>query len=195
MISHDIKVYEKDNIYEFDNNIMLHYYPKRIKEILGDKRGSCLDLGLGHGYVAEAFSEFFDRYVVLDGDINMIKRFKKYFPENNIEIIETYFEDYSTEEKFDVILCGFVLEHVESPQFILKRYANFLKREGRMFIAVPNAETLNRRIGIVAGILEDLKQLSENDILLAYSMEVSVICSNGNPLNGRPVEITVGIPW
>lgn len=37
-----------------------------------------------------------------------------------------------------------------------------------MYIAVPNAEALNRRIGHFAGILPDMKQLSQSDLELGH---------------------------
>jgi hypothetical protein len=37
-----------------------------------------------------------------------------------------------------------------------------------MFIAVPNAEVLNRRLGHLAGLLDDVTTLSENDLLLGH---------------------------
>ncbi len=35
MITHNIEVYDRRNIYEFDNSLMMHYYPERIIKILG----------------------------------------------------------------------------------------------------------------------------------------------------------------
>ena len=37
-----------------------------------------------------------------------------------------------------------------------------------MFLAVPNAEVLNRRLGRLAGLLDDVTTLSENDHLLGH---------------------------
>lgn len=69
---------------------------------------------------------------------------------------------------YDVIILGFVLEHVDNPVGILRQYKEYLSEKGRMFIAVPNAEALNRRIGIVAGVLNNLEELSQNDILMGH---------------------------
>ena len=48
---------------------------------------------------------------------------------------------------------GFVLEH---PEEILKKYSKFLEPNGKIFISVPNANK--------AGLLEDIKMLSETDM-------------------------------
>lgn len=170
MIHQNIAVYEKNNIYEFDNNIILHEYPRRIAEIIYDEgeAQNCLELGIGHGYTTEFFSNFFQRHIVLEGDPKIIDRFRKKFPNVQSEIIETYFEQWDTKETFDVIIMGFILEHVDAPVELIQKYKSFLKPGGRMFIAVPNAESLHRRIGYYAGLLNDLTALSEVDLALGH---------------------------
>lgn len=168
MINQDVNVYGKDNIYEFDNNITTNYYPRRIIELAEKPNKACLELGIGYGTTTEIFSSFFDRYTVLEGDKEIIKRYSNMHPSTNAQIIETYFEDWDTEETFDVIVLGFILEHVEEPNKILKKYAGFLSEGGKMYITVPNAEALNRRIGKEAGMLKDILQLSDNDIRFGH---------------------------
>lgn len=90
-IEQDITIYDTNNIYEFDNSIMMHYYPKRILEIRKeekiDKEGKCLELGIGHGYSTEIFSSSFEQYTVLDGDKEIIERFKRKHPNLEINIV------------------------------------------------------------------------------------------------------------
>lgn len=167
-ICHDIDVYNKNDRYELDNSIMAHYYPHRIMEIVDNRHLNCLGLGIGNGYATEIFSQFFKQHIVLEGDKAIIDRFEKEFPDIEIKIIETYFEDWETEEKFDVIVMGCILEHVDNPNMILRKYKQFLSPGGRIFITVPNAEALNRRVGKSAGLLKDLYQLSEHDIKLGH---------------------------
>ena len=151
------------NLYDFDNEILLNWYPNRILEITSDSK-SLLELGVGHGYSSNVFSTKFERHLALDGSSAVIENFARKFPDCDVEIIETYFEDFESDEKFDVIVLGFILEHVDDPVAILDKYRNFLSHDGRMFISVPNAEALNRRIGHLAGMLPDMQALSEFDI-------------------------------
>jgi hypothetical protein len=51
---------------------------------------------------------------------------------------------------------------------MLQRFKQFLGPGGRIFVAVPNAETMNRRLGHLAGLLPDLHQLSQNDLDLGH---------------------------
>jgi 2-polyprenyl-3-methyl-5-hydroxy-6-metoxy-1,4-benzoquinol methylase len=168
-----VSAYKGKNLYDFDNEILLTWYPQRI---MLNSRGaqSMLELGLGHGLTTNIFSNNFDRHVVIEGSPAVIKNFKEKFPECAAQIVETYFEEFNSEEKFDVIVMGFILEHVDDPFEILNRYKDFLAPRGKMFLAVPNAEVLNRRLGYLAGILGSIDMLSENDLLLGHKRYYTV---------------------
>jgi len=168
-----VTAYKGENLYDFDNEILLTWYPQRI--VMNSKGAdSILELGLGHGFTTNIFSNNFDRHVVLEGSPAVIQNFKDKFPECNAQIIETYFEEFYTEEKFDVIVMGFILEHVDDPFEIICRYKNYLSSGGKIFLAVPNAEVLNRRLGHLAGMLGDIETLSENDLLLGHKRYYTV---------------------
>jgi 2-polyprenyl-3-methyl-5-hydroxy-6-metoxy-1,4-benzoquinol methylase len=91
-----------------------------------------------------------------------------------VSIVETFFEDFATSEKFDVISMGFILEHVSDPKAILKQYREFLSPNGRLYIAVPNAAVLNRRVGMLAGLLDDMTTLSDHDYVLGHKRYYTV---------------------
>jgi SAM-dependent methyltransferase len=169
-----VAAYKGENLYDFDNEILLNWYPQRI--LINSKGArSILELGLGHGFTANIFSKNFDRYIVLEGSPAVIRSFQEKFPECEAQIVETYFEEFETEERFDVIVMGFILEHVDDPFQIISRYKNFLAPGGKIFLAVPNAEVLNRRLGHRSGMLEDMGMLSENDLLLGHKRYYTVI--------------------
>lgn len=171
MIQQDVRAYGKENVYDYDNFLMLNYYPKRIMELLGTEfyKKNCLELGIGHGYTARLFSRNFDSYTVIEGSKEVIQKFERENSDLEIPIINSYFEDWSANSQmYDVIILGFVLEHVDNPVKILQQYKEYLTKHGRMFIAVPNAEALNRRIGVIAGVLKNVEELSQNDILMGH---------------------------
>ncbi len=168
-----VAAYEGNNLYDFDNEIIMNWYSQRIvAESKGSK--SLLELGLGHGFSTNAFSKFFDTHVVVEGSQAIIRNFGEMFPECPAQIIESRFEDFFTEERFDVIVMGFILEHVDDPSGIMSRFKRFLAPEGKFYLAVPNAEALNRRLGYHAGLLENMQMLSENDLLLGHKRYYTV---------------------
>ena len=192
-LDNHVRAYEGDLQYDFDNEILLNWYPQRILNQVTNSQ-SLLELGIGHGYTTTIFDKQFKKHVVLDGSKAVIENFNKKYPDCKAEIIETYFEEFSSEEKFDVIVMGFILEHVGNPVQILKHYKKFLSPNGKMFISVPNAEVLNRRLGHEAGLLPDMQALSENDYILGHKRYYTVKSLTNDVLAaGYTIELIEGI--
>lgn len=172
-LDNHVQAYQGVSIYDFDNLIQLKWYPERI---VGFSKGatSLLELGLGHGITTSVFGQHFKRHVVVDASPAVINNFRQRFPDSTVEIAKSYFETFDTLERFEVIVFGYILEHVEDPIRVLKHFRNFLAPGGRMFVTVPNAEVLNRRLGHLAGLLPDMQELSEHDLLLGHKRYYTV---------------------
>lgn len=151
--------YEKENLRTIEN-----YYKKIISYSRIKK--SILELGIGHGLNLDMLKGVFDKTTVIEGSSSLVLKYSDF--DKNIEIIESYFEDYNTADKFSVISMGFVLEHVENPEQILIKYKEFLEEGGAIYVGVPNATSLHRIIGHDAGFLEDLKMMSDADYAFGH---------------------------
>ena len=162
--------YQPNAATELENDLILHWYPGRVIARFG-RAASLLELGLGHGFTAHLFAEACTRHVVVEGSPLVIEQFRTAHPEFAGDIVQAYFEDYTPAESFDVIVLGFVLEHVDDPDAILARYRGFLKPGGRLFIAVPNAKSLNRRYGLTLGKIGDIYELNANDLALGHQRQ------------------------
>ncbi|MEI3855266.1 MULTISPECIES: class I SAM-dependent methyltransferase [Ensifer] len=162
--------YLPNAVTSIENNLILNWYPQRMVERFG-KCQSLLDLGIGHGYTPHLFNKVCDRHVIVEGSQFVIDLFKKNSPDFSGEIVFSYFEDFETEERFDVIIMGFVLEHVDDPGLVLDRFRRFLKPNGRLFAAVPNAKSLNRRLGVELGKIDDIYSLNANDLALGHKRQ------------------------
>lgn len=152
--------------YAKDNDLMLHACAARVGALA--RGGSCLELGLGHGFIAAACASQFRRYVVVEGSKAVIEASRNRDQFLTVDVVFDRFETFHTEERFDVIIASFVLEHVDDPEWVLRRYAGFLRPGGQMFVAVPNGEALNRRLGHAAGLLGSLTELSTADRELGH---------------------------
>jgi SAM-dependent methyltransferase len=155
---------------EIENDLVLHWYPKRILQRFGFV-DSLLELGLGHGFTAELFGDACNRHVIVDGASTVIDQFKASHPDFRGEIVLEYFENYTPQYGFDVIVMGFVLEHVDDPSLILRRYRQFLNPGGKVYIAVPNAKSMNRRLGLELGLIDDIYDLNANDRALGHKRQ------------------------
>jgi SAM-dependent methyltransferase len=168
-----VGAYQDEFEFAFDNRILLNWYPRRILE-KSSKTARVLELGIGHGYSCNWFSEYFSSYTVIDASSAVIENYKNQFPNSRARIVQSFFEEFDSKEKYDLIIIGFVLEHVADPQLILEHFKSFLDPAGRCFVGVPNAESLHRRFGKEAGYLDDLFKLGKGDISLGHRRLYSV---------------------
>ena len=166
------RAYDDDFAYALDNDLIMNWYPKRITDRASGK--SLLELGVGHGTSSVIFEKKFDKHVIIDGSKAIIEKFSRINPGFKSEIVFSMFEDFTPQEKFDNIVMGFVLEHVVDPEKLVDKYKKFLKADGRLFVTVPNAEALNKRIGKEAGLIQDLFELGEGDRALGHTQLFSV---------------------
>ena len=153
-----------------ENDLILHWYPKRIIERFGHCE-TLLELGIGHGHTASIFNAACERHVIVEGSQVVIDLFRKTHPDFSAELVRGYFEDFKTDDVFDVVVMGFILEHVDDPGLLLDRYKKLLAPEGRMFVAVPNAKSMNRRLGLELGIIDDIYSLNETDLVQGHKRQ------------------------
>jgi ubiquinone/menaquinone biosynthesis C-methylase UbiE len=156
-----VKAYTGSSVYDLENALTFTWYADRITTL--SPSGDLLELGIGHGVATKKFSAAYNRHVIIEGSRAVIRSFRKKCPSTNVTIVESSFEGYESDETFDVVVMGFVLEHVDDPGLILRRYQRYLKPTGRLYVAVPNAWSLHRRIGFEAGLLKDIYEFNDYD--------------------------------
>lgn len=132
-----------------------------------------LSLGVGFRYVVkgllETLGDRLTKYVIVEGSPEIIELFNQELqPPPKVELVHSYFEDFDTDERFDIIEMGFILEHVEDPGAVLSRFRRFLAPGGRIMIAVPNAHSMHRLLAHQAGMMNDLHSLSDADLALGH---------------------------
>lgn len=146
------------------NGYMTKY---RVDIVLKHCKGkSLLDIGSADAFMAEALSPFFEKIVSIDGSEKLIEKAKQRLANknHNIEFVCSLVEEYKTEQKFDTVLLSFILEHLENPITVLKQVRNFVAKDGTIFIMVPNALSLHRRLGKQLGLIKDHDSLNEVDV-------------------------------
>ncbi|MHC1682482.1 MAG: class I SAM-dependent methyltransferase [Clostridiaceae bacterium] len=140
----------------------VEYQYKTIKKyFIGD---SALELGCADGAMTYLLLKDFRFLTVVDGSEVAIKRLMDNIKNENLTTIVGFFENIELDKEYDIILMGHILEHVENPSYILSKYKNYLKKDGRILITVPNAKSFHRLAAVKMGILDSEYSLNDSDI-------------------------------
>lgn len=60
-----------------------------------------------------------------------------------VDCVKTFFEDYATDKKFDLIVSSHFFEHVYQPLETLRKMKTMLHTDGKIIMSVPNLEHEN----------------------------------------------------
>jgi 2-polyprenyl-3-methyl-5-hydroxy-6-metoxy-1,4-benzoquinol methylase len=133
--------------------------------------GSALELGTSTGLMTQALARYFHHIVAVDGSAKNLETTGQRLAAGglqNVELVEGLFETYQPGRTFPNIIMAHVLEHVEDPVEILRYYKQNLSPGGIIHAAVPNAASLNRRIGFQLGMMKTLNQLGPKDHMVGH---------------------------
>ena len=157
-VEHDINLYSTDMLYQKENKLMGEKYFDYIQEY-SQKKDNFLELGIGFGDTVRLIDSNYSNVVVLDGEERLICQYTTLYPE--VTFVHTYFDNYIPNRTFDNIGMGFVLDLVKNPVALLKKYANLLTDNGKMYLSIGNASSLHLRIAYNAGLIDDVKKMSD----------------------------------
>jgi 2-polyprenyl-3-methyl-5-hydroxy-6-metoxy-1,4-benzoquinol methylase len=142
------------------NAHMIKYCAKVFARYL--LRGNMLELGPAEGIMTVQLAPLTDHLTLVDGSEQFCSNLRRRFPQ--ARVVHSLFEDFQTEERFDNIVLGHVLEHVIDPVAVLRQTRSWLKPDGRILAAVPNARSLHRQAAVIMGLLPFEEAMNETDI-------------------------------
>lgn len=123
-------------------------------------------LGPAEGVMTEFLVKNYDDITVVEGSKTFSDNLKSTFPK--ITVVNKLFEEFDTNRKFDNIILGHVLEHVDNSHDILSKCKQWLKEGGVIIGAVPNSNSIHRQAAVEMGLLDNTKQLNETDIFIGH---------------------------
>lgn len=97
------------------------------------KNKDILDFGTGNGGFLIQAKKYAQKVFGCDLD----KSLDEHYKQNNLEVKHSLDE---FNQKFDVITMFHCLEHIETPEPVLKKIKEYLKPNGKLIIEVPNSE-------------------------------------------------------
>ncbi len=118
-----------------------------IENLFGEVEGKkALDIGCGYGYYTSKLLQLgyaVDAIDISPEHIDITKRrIKETANYSNANLHNVDLFEFDTKEKYDVIICLEVLEHLEKDIKALKLMNAWLKDDGALIISVPHREDL-----------------------------------------------------
>jgi 2-polyprenyl-3-methyl-5-hydroxy-6-metoxy-1,4-benzoquinol methylase len=145
------------------DKLLIQYRYKTIKQnFYGEK---ALELGPADGVMTSLLLKDFQSLTIVEGSQQLLDKIPS---AQNLTKIQSLFEEFNPDESYDSIIMEHILEHVEDPTSLLRRAKRWLTPNGKIFIGVPNANSIHRLVGVKMKMLEDQFQLNDRDILLGH---------------------------
>ncbi|HEX6795836.1 MAG TPA: class I SAM-dependent methyltransferase [Casimicrobiaceae bacterium] len=123
---------------------------------------SILEMGPAEGVMTELLAATGKQVTVVEGSRAFCESITRRMP--SVRVVHSLFESFSPIERFDNIVLGHVLEHVEDPRAIVALAAQWLSPDGHMLAVVPNSRSLHRQAAVLMKLLPREDALNEMDI-------------------------------
>lgn len=112
---------------------------EKMNDIMPIPSGYGLDLGTGIGAYFSELNKCTDRLIALDKEFQFLTEFKKLHPNHIDKLIVSSTEDCSIKDDiFDLVFSIEVLDHVDNLYRTMNEIHRILKKNGYLYISVPN---------------------------------------------------------
>jgi SAM-dependent methyltransferase len=115
---------------------------ERVVTARGGTLGKWLDVGFGNGALVTTAAEVGFTAVGLDARVDAVTRLREFGYAAHVGLLE----DFTSDERFDVISLADVLEHVTFPKVALDKVTSLLAPGGHVFISTPNLDSFSWRV-------------------------------------------------
>jgi 2-polyprenyl-3-methyl-5-hydroxy-6-metoxy-1,4-benzoquinol methylase len=123
---------------------------------------SILEMGPAEGVMTALLAQTGKTVTVVDGSRAFCDSIASRMPD--VRAVHALFEEFMPAQRFDNVVLGHVLEHVEDPRAIVARAAGWLAPGGRILAAVPNSRSLHRQAAVLMNLLPREDALNEMDV-------------------------------
>jgi len=146
--------------YKFDDR-MRDYFVRALEKYFPN-RHDVLEVGCYHGDLTRRLVDVFADVTVMDASSESMDIIAKRFGERVHRVTGTI-EDTTPGRDFSTIFLVHTLEHFDNPSDGLRQIASWLKPDGRLLVAVPNANAASRQIAVEMGIVDYNGAVTESE--------------------------------
>ena len=149
-------------------------YHLALREHMLSKVGgsSALEIGVGAGDWSQSLANLYKTLDLVESapslldNADLLSRNKKAVVHCHCSNVEDFMPQ--PDQKWQDIFMTFLLEHLEDPVSTLKKIKQWLEPQGRLILAVPNANSIHRVLAVRMGLIKKIDQLSDNDIKVGH---------------------------
>jgi 2-polyprenyl-3-methyl-5-hydroxy-6-metoxy-1,4-benzoquinol methylase len=135
--------------YDFDARLR-RYMLKTFSPWL--RSGTMLEMGCYKGAFTKLLAERCPSLHVVEASRELIDEARKHVSPR-VTFHESRFETFRPPIHYDSILLIHTLEHLDDPVEVLKQVSTWLSPQGRLIIAVPNANAPSRQLAVKMGLI------------------------------------------
>jgi SAM-dependent methyltransferase len=145
----------------------LYHLAMRDEMIPADGGDSALEVGCGNGSWTQVLCQRYRRLDVVDGSQQLLTYVATANANAPIKLathhaaIETFIP--APHQTWQHIYMTFLLEHLLNPVSVLQNIGRWLEPNGKLIVAVPNADSLHRVLAQRMGLIQRTDELSAND--------------------------------
>lgn len=145
--------------YHYDFDTVLRGYMMQTFTPLQPK-GKALELGCYKGEFTALIARHYGSVTVVEAAENCIADARARVGDA-ATFIHSTFERASLKPEYDAIFLIHTLEHLDDPIAVLKKINTWLAPEGKLFLAVPNANAPSRQIAVKMGLISHNAAVTE----------------------------------
>tara|TARA_A100001015_G_scaffold300918_1_gene387029 strand:+ start:2335 stop:3099 length:765 start_codon:yes stop_codon:yes gene_type:complete len=164
-------------IYSFEEILRKYREQKALDFLVEQKAKNILEIGCGFTPCFKKYDDF-NSYTVIEPGKDAWKNAKTLSRNyTNVECINDYFEMSYKEimnKKFDCIISTGVLHETPTPEKFLRTLGALLTEDNSVYLNVPNAKSFHRVIAKEMGLINDIHQKSERNMVLEQNANYDI---------------------
>lgn len=141
---------ERKYQYDFDA-VLREFLLKRVDRFI-IRDGMVLEMGSYLGDMTEQILTRVEEVTVIEASSELATGVAGRFG-SRVSVVNATFEEVDLEPTFDTIFLVHTLEHLDDPVSVLRRARSWLRPNGSLIVAVPNANALSRQIAVRMGLI------------------------------------------
>lgn len=160
MADRNFEVEARDNderLYRYGaDHLVREFFLKRIQEsnFSFSKDSKILEIGSHDGSMTAQILQYVNRVDVLEPVVELHQTISEALGDR-VNIHSGTIEQAVFDEEYDAIFLVHVLEHIDNPVESLAQIKKWLKPSGFLYLMVPNADALSRKIAKTMGLMSE----------------------------------------